>query len=58
MQRNGSQLLYAGGLLLLLGFLAGSAAGIAYGQPSLGSILGVLAAALVAVLLWWRGRAS
>ena len=56
MQRNGSQALFGGGLLLLLGFLAGSVAGIAFGQPSLGSILGVAAAAVIAALLWWRAR--
>lgn len=56
MQRNGSQTLSASGLLILVGFLAGSAIGIASGEPSLGAILGVMAAAILAVLLWWLKR--
>lgn len=56
MQRDGSTALYAGGLLLFIGFLVGSAAGIAYDEPSLGAILGVAAAAVLALLLWLRSR--
>jgi hypothetical protein len=56
MQRDGTKALYAGGLLLFLGFIAGSAIGIATNQPSLGAILGVLAAAAVAFLLWLGRR--
>ena len=56
MQRDGSRALYAGGLLLFVGFLVGAAGGIAYDEPSLGVILGVAAAAVIAVLLWLRGR--
>jgi hypothetical protein len=56
MQRDGSTALYAGGLLLFVGFLVGSAAGIAYDQPSLGAILGVAGAGVIAMLLWLRSR--
>jgi hypothetical protein len=56
MQRNGSKALYAGGLLLFLGFIVGSAIGIANNEPSLGAILGVATAAVVALLLWFRSR--
>jgi membrane protein DedA with SNARE-associated domain len=52
MQRSGSTALYAGGLLLFVGFIAGSAIGIVKDQPSLGAILGVGVAAVVAALLW------
>lgn len=52
MQRDGSKLFYAGGLLLFLGFIAGAAVGIALDQPSLGAIGGVAIAALLALLLW------
>ena len=56
MQRNGSQALYAGGLLLFVGFIVGSAVGIMKDEPSLGAILGVGAAMVVALLLWLRAR--
>jgi hypothetical protein len=56
MQRDGSNALYAGGLLLFVGFLVGSAVGIAKDEPSLGAILGVGAAAVIAVLLYFWGR--
>lgn len=56
MQTNGSNPLYAGGLLLFLGFIAGSVIGIATDQPSLGAMGGVGVAALLAALLWWRSR--
>ncbi|UUR08482.1 hypothetical protein [Sphingomonas glaciei] len=58
MQRDGSTALYAGGLLIFIGFLVGSAAGIAYDEPSLGAILGVAAAAVLAILLWLRARSG
>lgn len=51
MQR-GTQVLYAGGLLLFLGFIAGSAIGVATDEPSLGAIIGVGVAAALALLLW------
>ncbi|GAA4009821.1 hypothetical protein [Sphingomonas humi] len=56
MQRDGSSLTYAGGLLLLVGFIAGAAVGIAIDQPSLGAIGGVAIAALLALLLWFVRR--
>ena len=56
MQRNGSNALYAGGLLLFVGFIVGSAVGIAIDQPSLGAMIGVGAAAVVAALLYLRAR--
>lgn len=56
MQRNGSRTLYAGGLILFFGFIVGSAVGIVRDQPSLGAILGVMVAAVIALLLSWRGR--
>lgn len=56
MQRDDTSPLFAGGLLILVGFIAGAAFGIAYGQPSLGAIGGVALASLVAVLLWLRRR--
>ena len=56
MQRDGSRALYAGGLLLFLGFIVGSAIGIVVNQPSLGAMAGVGIAALLAILLWWGRR--
>ena len=56
MQRDGSRALYAGGFLLFLGFLAGSAVGIAIDQPSLGAMAGVAIAALLALILWFVRR--
>ena len=56
MQRDGSNALYAGGLLLFVGFLVGSAVGIAKDEPSLGAIIGVGVAAVVAALLYLRAR--
>ncbi|WP_426267218.1 hypothetical protein [Sphingomonas sp. LHG3443-2] len=56
MQRSGSTALYAGGLLLFIGFIAGSVIGIAKDQPSLGAIIGVGVAAVIAVLLWFVRR--
>jgi hypothetical protein len=56
--RNANNALYAGGFLILLGFLAGSAFGISEGQASLGAMIGVGAGALLALVLWLvnRGR--
>lgn len=56
MQSDGSKALYAGGLLLFLGFIAGSVTGIVYDQASLGAMVGVAVAALLALLLWVRAR--
>ena len=56
MQRNGSNALYAGGLLLFAGFIVGSAIGIAKDEPSLGAMVGVGVAAVVAGLLFLRAR--
>ena len=57
MQSDGSRALYAGGLLLFVGFIVGSAVGIAKDEPSLGAILGVAAAAVLALLLYIYSRA-
>jgi hypothetical protein len=56
MQNDGSKALYAGGLLLFIGFIAGSVTGIAYDQASLGAMVGVGVAALLALLLWARAQ--
>lgn len=56
MQRDGSNALFAGGLLLFVGFIVGSAVGIANDEPSLGAMIGVGAAAVVAALLYLRSR--
>jgi prepilin signal peptidase PulO-like enzyme (type II secretory pathway) len=56
MQSDGSKALYAGGILLFIGFIAGSATGIAYDQASLGAMAGVGVAALLALLLWVRAK--
>jgi tetrahydromethanopterin S-methyltransferase subunit B len=56
MQNDGSRALYAGGLLLFVGFIAGSITGIAYDQASLGAVVGVAVAALLALILWARAR--
>ena len=58
MQRNRSGALYAGGLLLFIGFIVGSVTGIAMDQPSMGAIVGVAVAAALALLLWFIGRAK
>lgn len=47
---------YAGGCLILVGFLVGAVAGIALGEPSLGTIAGVGIGGLIALLLWLRAR--
>ena len=56
MQRNASNALYAGGFLIFIGFIVGSAVGIAKDEPSLGVIIGVAVAAVIALLLWLRAR--
>ena len=48
---------YAGGCLIFIGFLVGAIAGIAYGEPSIGTILGVVLGAAVALVLWLSARA-
>jgi membrane protein DedA with SNARE-associated domain len=52
MQRDTNKPLFAGGFLILVGFLGGSAWGISEGQPSLGTMIGVGVAAVIAALLW------
>ncbi|WP_300974777.1 hypothetical protein [Sphingomonas sp. LHG3406-1] len=56
MQPDANKPLYAGGLLILVGFLAGSIIGIRQGEPSRGAIIGVGIAVLIAILLWLVGR--
>jgi hypothetical protein len=48
---------YAGGCLIFIGFLVGAIAGIAYGEPSIGTILGVALGGAVALVLWLAARA-
>lgn len=45
-----------GGCLIFAGFLLGSFIGIAYGQASLGVLIGVGVGVLLAVILWLAGR--
>lgn len=47
---------FAGGFLMLVGFLAGSVIGILKDEPSLGAILGTAAGAALALLLWVAAR--
>jgi hypothetical protein len=47
---------YAGGCLIFIGFIVGAVTGIAYGEPSIGSILGVLFGGAIALLLWLAAR--
>jgi prepilin signal peptidase PulO-like enzyme (type II secretory pathway) len=56
MQSDGSNALYAGGILLFIGFIVGAVIGIAYDQASLGAMAGVGVSALLALLLWLRTR--
>ena len=47
----------AGGFLLVLCILIGTAFGIWQGQPSIGVLGGTAVGVLIAVALWWRDRA-
>lgn len=46
----------AGGLPLALGAVGGAALGFVLGQPTLLFLAGLALGALVALLIWWRGR--
>lgn len=48
----------AGGFLIALSTLAGTAIGVAVGQPSLGILAGTGIGAGLALLLWLRDRRS
>jgi hypothetical protein len=48
----------AGGFLMAGGTLVGAIAGAAYGQSSLGFLLGLGLGALGALAIWWRERGN
>ena len=52
MQRDDARPLHAGGFIIFLGFLIGTAVGIAVGEPSHGVIIGVACASALALLLY------
>jgi len=45
-----------GGIFIALGTLGGAIVGGLMGQPSAGLLAGLGLGALVALLIWWRGR--
>lgn len=46
----------AGGAPLALGAIGGAALGFVFRQPTLYFVVGLALGALVALLIWWRGR--
>lgn len=46
----------AAGFFIAVSILVGAVVGIAYGQPSLGTLIGAGAGLLVSLLLWLRDR--
>lgn len=46
----------AAGFFIAVSILVGAVIGIAYGQPSLGTLIGAGAGILVSLLLWLRDR--
>jgi len=46
----------AAGFFIALFILVGAVAGVAYGQPSLGTLIGAGVGLLVSLLLWLRDR--
>ena len=47
-----------GGCLIFAGFILGAVIGIAYGQASLGVLIGVGLGVLLAIAVWLTGRRS
>ena len=45
-----------GGIFIALGTIGGAIVGGLMGQPSAGLLAGLGLGALVALLIWWRGR--
>ncbi|PHR15663.1 MAG: hypothetical protein COA41_16180 [Sphingopyxis sp.] len=45
-----------GGVFIALGTIGGAIIGGMMGQPSAGLLAGLALGALIAVLMWWRGR--
>jgi len=56
MQDDSTKATYAGGCLIFLGFLAGAVIGILRGEPSAGTLIGVGAGLLVALIVWLVAR--
>ena len=46
----------AGGLPLALGAIGGGVVGFIYGQPTICFLTGLTLGAIIALLIWWRGR--
>ena len=46
----------AGGVLIALGAIGGTVAGLATAQPTLGFLIGTAAGVALALAIWWRGR--
>ncbi|HEX8384355.1 MAG TPA: hypothetical protein VF592_13400 [Sphingomonas sp.] len=47
----------AGGVLIAIGAIVGTAVGVARQQPTLGLIIGIATGAALAVAIWLRDRA-
>jgi hypothetical protein len=56
MSRNGRMRSRAGGALLAGAILAGTLAGVALGEPSIGILAGTSFGLALLGLLWWRDR--
>ena len=46
----------AGGMPIALGAIGGAGVGLAFGESTLGFLIGTGAGVALALLIWWRGR--
>jgi hypothetical protein len=47
-----------GGVLIALGAMIGAGVGVAVSQPTLGFLTGLGIGVVLALVIWWRGRAG
>jgi len=47
---------HAGGAFIAFGGIAGTGGGAAFGQPTIGLLVGLAAGTVAATFIWWRER--